>query len=637
MITFIGWLQQFQISRVLPTGKGLGSIIRIVSILLFIHFVASNLKHIKKRNDANYWLSIYGKIKTRTINVKKSNMISRIILFVIAGLFIASPLLGINDGIQPKFRIASDSIGQLTSANYFIENHGLANLKNKIELELQNANPKYWFDKEYFLKSKTEKTIFSTSSLTTQIQGNWLIGSDRTALPYFISVLRTFSIQLNPIETQILYLVLFFGFFAITLSSLFMNQKVLSMSIFTCFLALGLMNLNFLQVSQEGGFGILFVLPFIGKILVSTLNAKFKLAFLEYALLIALSIMLYQEIIIFTFPLLLFVLTRCIENGNFAKITQSKIFIATSFCFFILIVYSKELLKQIPKDIYPERVQDLEFGGFSAISAVPNFLNWLGLYNYIHPDGVFERSKIEYIYPKESFLLYALIIIFFIVCFFQRRISSMLLLSSSYIIFNLLQVISITYSNPYPLWKYAFLGNTYLLFFLFTIAYDFKISKNYRHIRSSKVSFIFKDSLHLSIIFLVFVLFLQSGVSTLSWQRDFEKNAKISPFYQLSRLEMKNLIQIVENRDLSFQGIWNPVILGTFTDFYWSERGRNLGAIPAQLPISVAAKEYLVESYVHQQDPRNDCLTKFGPGDITPLPFVVYSEYVCITKLLVRK
>jgi hypothetical protein len=498
------------------------------------------------------------------------------ILIGIGGFLVVAQFLFIFNGSPNSSKIAMrngpDIVGWLSAGQFFCEGNSIHSLKASVSEQLPDSSIEDIFSPAPKNLSSRIKHLYSISSLTEQVQAEFLIGAGRSALPYLAGAICTYTGYANISNVFLALLALFvFSIFG-TLFSLFILHEIpVGFSILFS-MALSL-SFPLLAPTLEGGFGQLYSLVSLlslWQILVSKFTRQQKSVAIVLVFSSALSGYLDVSFLLLN---LLFFYSIKLRKSSKLLFRTDKSKSRKTFLVFLTLILTFPSLKKLPELSRQRFAQDAEyFSGWNQ-GRLPGPGDLLGFSNWLPDDGISLTSFSGFI------LLINFIVLLLLICVliweWNNQIHRTILLSfgSGYALIVLnIYVLNRDFINNYAAFKFGQYSPIILGVIIIAIFSRLKkkTSRNSFKLQTRHISMLLKSlSIFLSSIFLISSIDHTLGILR---NRVFTPNSEtikgLSPYLE----QYETLI-------LQFKGgyAYSPVIIG---DVRYGFNNRGFEVVP---------------------------------------------------------
>lgn len=433
-------------------------------------------------------------------------------------------------GSKIAMRNGPDLIGWISSSRYFCRHESLLDLETQITSNLKILSVLDAFRNPI---THSETSVYRLASVTTQVNGEFLIGAHRIGLPglqgQFCQIVG---------ENDLLPLVSAFALIAIFVSSYICGMIIRDRNIKKIYKflipILAIMNVNSVSVYLEGGYGQLLATPFLLYGVYSFTQSNKDKSHIGFcsSLIILFSLGTYFDLLII-FGFFVFVLWIC-------KLLFIKMNILKSFNKFDIKLVGMSLFLGIPGLMHAprlllDRLGSGTYGGWDQ-GRIPTPANFFGLVNWLPPNGFMNNPRS--ISTKIIEVLISIIIIGFL--WKNRSNNQMQPILAVFLIY--LIVMFNTYSNGregsnnYIVWKAAAYFS--MLFILFAVTGN--ESREYTKNKSLKIIFS---------RLVVFASLILTTMSSLAWTDTWIKTRQLN-FNEPD----KKMREIIDDYDLVMHG-----------------------------------------------------------------------------------
>jgi hypothetical protein len=286
---------------------------------------------------------------------------------------------------QISLRNGPDTVGILSSARYLCENTSLEKLQSNVASQLGSGNI------EKILKSPIDtqgNSIYKIVSFTDQVNAEFLLGAKRLGLPALGAVycniggpeaLFRFS------NSMILASVLLITLLVYSFLSNYNLQSYLKIIVSL----IASLNINLLAATLEGGFVQLFTIPFFLYFTFSLILKQHKNTAFGFFFLLLISLTTYYDLLFFVgIIVVLYLAFTYKEIFNKERISLYRYLLYA--ILFAALLLPNEMLRVLNE--VATRNNSLSWGGWDQ-GRKPTPANFMGLINWLPPDGVINSSR----------------------------------------------------------------------------------------------------------------------------------------------------------------------------------------------------------------------------------------------------
>ncbi len=325
------------------------------------------------------------KNKNYKIEITPKNQIKSTSIVMLSGSLVASlqnPSLFGNFVVS---RIGPDFYGWSIASHFFAGKENLKHFKDRLLNELGVNN----FSQVFDIASHPETVIYRALSYNDQIAAEFIVGAQRIGIPSLVGTLNEYS-SIGII--RLMHALVISSFLITTIFLLRMLNKT-SFTTSLIVVLIYLFNINVISILNEGGVGQTLSTPIITFLLLANLKPQKSFEEKKTALILfgIFSISTYSDlIIIFALYILLYhTLLISLRKISFIESIRrlKRYLIPLAIVIFITLPNLSSVFK-----IVLERIN----GGVSAgwdQGRTPLFSDFLGLHNWLSPDGVTSSSR----------------------------------------------------------------------------------------------------------------------------------------------------------------------------------------------------------------------------------------------------
>lgn len=326
------------------------------------------------------------------INAKKLRTMARLKLGSIWHSVLAIPVLIyaylLNSSLftpQLSLRNGPDTVGILSSTRYLCENTSLEKLQSDVANQLGSGNI------EKILKSPIDaqgNSIYKIASFTDQVNAEFLIGAKRLGLPALgaaycniggTEALFRFS---NSIILASVLLITLLVYSFLSNYSLPAHLKIIIS-------LMASLNINLLAATLEGGIVQVFTIPFFLYFTFSLVLKQHRNTGFAFFFLLIIALTTYYDLLFFVgIIFLLYVAYSFKEIANKERISLYRYLVYATL--FAALLLPNEMFRVLNEAL--TRNSSLTWGGWDQ-GRIPTPANFMGLINWLPPDGVTNFSR----------------------------------------------------------------------------------------------------------------------------------------------------------------------------------------------------------------------------------------------------
>jgi hypothetical protein len=380
-------------TRINPISSSLNrNLFSILAGITLCIFLSSNF--VKMGLSSNYFILTLFLLLILSIfiNVRKLKSLVQLKLGSIWHAALAIPVLIyaylLNSSLftpQLSLRNGPDTVGILSSARYLCENTSLEKLQNNVVSQLGSGNV------EKILKSPIDdhgNSIYRIASFTDQVNAEFLLGAKRLGLPALGAAYcniggpeALFRFSNSIILTSVLLITLLVYTF-LSNYNLHSHLKIV-ISLFAS------LNINLLAATLEGGIVQVFTIPFLLYFTFSLILKQHKKTAYGFFFLLLIALTTYYDLLFFVgIIILLYLAFTYKEIFNKERISLYRNLSYASL--FAALLLPNEMLRVLNE--LATRNNSLSWGGWDQ-GRKPTPANFMGLINWLPPDGVTNSSR----------------------------------------------------------------------------------------------------------------------------------------------------------------------------------------------------------------------------------------------------
>jgi hypothetical protein len=306
---------------------------------------------------------------------------------------------------QLSLRNGPDTVGILSSARYLCENTSLERLQSNVANQLGSGNV------EQILKSPIDaqgNSIYKIASFTDQVNAEFLLGAKRLGLPALGAVYcniggseALFRFSNSIILTSVLLITLLVYSFLSNYS--LQSHLKIAISLFAS------LNINLLAATLEGGIVQVFTIPFLLFFTFSLILKQHRKTAYGFFFLLLIALTTYYDLLFFVgIIILLYLAFTYKEIFNKERISLYRNLSYASL--FAALLLPNEMLRVLNE--VATRNNSLSWGGWDQ-GRKPTPANFMGLINWLPPDGVTNSSRSYGVILLEILVSVLLILTFF--------------------------------------------------------------------------------------------------------------------------------------------------------------------------------------------------------------------------------
>ena len=426
---------------------------------------------------------------------------------------------------QLSLRNGPDTVGILSSTRYLCENTSLEKLQSDVASQLGSGNI------EKILKSPIDpqgNSIYKIASFTDQVNAEFLLGAKRLGLPALGAVYcniggpeALFRFSNSIIIVSVLLITLLVYSFLSNFSLPTHLKIIISL--------IASLNINLLAATLEGGIVQVFTIPFFLYFIFSLASKQHKNTGFAFFFLLIIALTTYYDLLFFVgIIFLLYVAYSFKEIANKERISLYRYLVYATL--FAALLLPNEMLRVLEEAL--TRNSSLTWGGWDQ-GRKPTPANFMGLINWLPPDGVTNFSR-----SYGVILLEIIVNVFLILVLFRLKTKSsffVIALGSLYVV--LIAQIYVFGTSPFN--NYVALKVAAYLAPFSALALGFMI------FRDSKKHSGFLQSKTLMFLGYLFLLLNLTAVS--NWVSDWNRHSFVARIDQ-------NLESVFEEYDVKIEG-----------------------------------------------------------------------------------
>jgi hypothetical protein len=426
---------------------------------------------------------------------------------------------------QLSLRNGPDTVGILSSAQYLCENTSLERLQSNVANQLGSGNV------EQILKSPIDaqgNSIYKIASFTDQVNAEFLLGAKRLGLP----ALGAVYCNIGGPEALFRYsnsIILASVFLITLLVYSFLSNFSLQSYLKIIISVVASLNVNLLAATLEGGIVQVFTIPFFLYFTFSLILKQHKNTALSFFFLLLISLTTYYDLLFFVgIIVVLYLAFTYIEIFKKERISLYRYLLYATL--FAALLLPNEMLRVLNE--VATRNNSLSWGGWDQ-GRKPTPANFMGLINWLPPDGVTNSSRSYVVILLE--ILVSVLLILTLSRFKQK--SSFFVITLGFLYAVLIAQIYIFGTSPFnnyiALKVAAYLAPFSALVIGFMI---FRDSKKQPGISQNKIP-----------MFFGYFFLLLNATAVFTWVSDWNRYSFVSSFDQ-------NLESLFEEYDVRIEG-----------------------------------------------------------------------------------